>query len=213
MPVQPCPLCLNARSSRVASAHGRRFFRCPACALTFVHPDDRPSPAAEVAHYRTHENAVDDPRYRSFLSRLAEPLIERLPAGASGLDYGSGPAPALAQMLTERGFPTAAFDPFFAPDAALLGGAYDFVTCTETAEHFHYPAAEFARLAGLVRQPGIVAVMTEILDEAPDIPRWRYARDPTHVCFYDGLTMAWIADRFGWRLERPHRTVALFHVG
>jgi hypothetical protein len=207
-----CPLCRVAGASPVAEAHGRRFLRCGTCALLFVHPADRPTPADELAHYRTHENDAADPRYRAFLARLADPLVARLPAGASGLDYGAGPAPALAQMLTERGFPTAAYDPFFAPESRLLERDYDFVTCTETAEHFHDPAAEFARLAALLRQRGILGVMTEILDDEPDIPRWRYARDPTHVCFYDMRTMEWIAGRHGWRMERPGRTVALFHA-
>ena len=55
------------------------------------------------------------------------------------------PVPALAAMLTEAGHRMALYDPFFAPDPAPLA-VYDFVTCTEAAEHFHHPAAEFARL-------------------------------------------------------------------
>ena len=42
-----------------------------------------------------------------FLGRLAEPLVERLDPGASGLDFGCGPGPALAAMLTRRGYTVA----------------------------------------------------------------------------------------------------------
>jgi len=113
-------------------------------------------------------------------------------------------------MLTERGFPTALYDPFFAPDPAPLAETYDFVVCTETAEHFFDPRAEFDRLDGLLRPGGWLGVMTEVVDDARPFGEWRYARDPTHACFYRDETLAWIARAYRWRLERPHRNVALF---
>jgi len=88
--------------------------------------------------------------------------------------------------------------------------AYDFITCTETAEHFVDPRAEFDRFDVLLRPGGWLGVMTEVLDEDRIFETWRYARDPTHVCFYGRRTFDWIADRFGWALERPHPNVALF---
>lgn len=168
-----------------------------------------PSHETELSIYALHENDEQDPRYRAFLDRLAVPLIERLPAGARGLDYGSGPGPALAAMLRERGFETAIYDPFFAPDRSVLENRYDFVTCTETAEHFHDPAAEFARLAHLLAPGGWLGVMTQVIP--PDRPflEWHYVRDPTHVCFYADRTFEWIAGHHGWQLERPAPNVAL----
>lgn len=207
----PCPLCACADAAAFAHLHGRRYLRCPECRLVFVHPADRPHADAERAHYGTHENRPDDPGYRRFLARLADPLAERLPPGAEGLDYGCGPGPALSRMMAERGFPSRDYDPLFAPDAGALRRAYDFVTCSETAEHFHHPAAEFARLDGLLCPGGWLGVMTEMLDDARDFATWRYARDPTHVCFYHADTMRWIADEHGWRMHAPARNVALFH--
>lgn len=176
-------------------------------------PADRPDAAAERAHYATHENDAEDARYRAFLDRLARPLAARLAPGAEGLDVGCGPAPALAAMLTARGFPTAVYDPLFAPDVHPLKRTYAFVTCTETAEHFHRPARDWARLFALVRPGGVLAVMTEVLDEARDAPErfaaWRYARDPTHTAFYRPQTFVWLARRAGWGLCRPERHVAL----
>ncbi|HEX2079952.1 MAG TPA: class I SAM-dependent methyltransferase, partial [Longimicrobium sp.] len=176
-----------------------------------MHPARRPDAAAERAHYGTHRNDVHDPRYRAFLARVADPLAQRLPPGAEGLDYGAGPAPALARMMEERGFRVSVYDPFFAPDEGVLRRRYDFVACTEAAEHFHHPAAEWARLDGLLRPGGWLGVMTELLDGVRGFAGWRYARDPTHVCFYAEETMRWIADRFGWRMESPGRNVVLFH--
>ena len=39
---------------------------------------------------------------------------------------------------------------------------------------------------------------------------WWYIKDPTHIAFYAEQTLAWIAARFGWALERPAPTVVLY---
>jgi hypothetical protein len=208
-----CPLCHSATVSPFAEAHGRRFHRCPACGLVFVDPAQWPSAAEERAHYGTHENDPSDPGYRGFLSRLADPLAERLPAGAEGLDYGSGPGPTLSLMLAERGFAMRIFDPFFAPDPTALERRYDFITATEVAEHFFRPREEFDRLDGLLRPGGWLGVMTEVLREDRDFATWRYVRDPTHVCFYAPETIDWIARHYGWSAAWPHPNVVLFEKG
>ena len=205
-----CPLCARPGSRPFSKAHTRRYLRCAGCRLTFLPPEDRLSRAGERARYETHENDPADDGYRSFLSRLAAPLIARLEPGMQGLDYGSGPGPTLSLMMAERGFDTAIFDPFFAPDPAPLSKTYDFVTCTETAEHFFDPGAEFRTLKGLLRRPGWLAVMTRVLDDDEGFETWWYARDPTHVSFYSEETLTWLAHAHGWTLERPHPTVALF---
>lgn len=173
-------------------------------------PAHRPERAAELAHYRTHRNDPADAGYRAFLSRLLDPLLTRLPPGAVGLDYGSGPGPTLGVMLAEVGFQTALYDPFFAPDVEALLRSYDFITCTEVAEHFFEPGAEFQRLDALLLPGGWLGLMTEVLRDGRSFGDWWYARDPTHVCFYRPQTLEWIASRFGWRLEVPHPNVALF---
>jgi hypothetical protein len=205
-----CPLCAAPDAAPLARLHGRRYHDCTACGLVFIDAADHLDDDAERAHYLTHENDTADPGYRRFLSRLAEPLAARLAPGAQGLDYGCGPAPALARILEERGFRMAAYDPFFAPDPTPLSRRYDFVTCTEAAEHFHRPAAEFARLDALLRDDGRLGLMTELLRPDTVLERWRYARDPTHVCFYRERTLRWLAGRFGWTIEYLEGNVAIF---
>ena len=205
-----CPLCGSARVGPYAEAHGRRYHRCAVCRLTFVDPAHRPGAVAERAHYGTHQNDPGDPGYRRFLGRLAEPLLERLPAGAEGLDYGSGPGPTLSLMLEERGHPMRIFDPFFAPDPSVLERSYDFITATEVVEHFFSPGEELDRLERMLRPGGWLAVMTEVLREERDFSTWRYARDPTHVSLFHPATLRWIAEHYGWRLELPRPDVALY---
>jgi len=126
-----------------------------------------------------------------------------------GLDYGSGPGPALPQMLTNAGFSMTHYDPLFTPDASVLKRTYDFITCTETVEHFHHPGEEFQRLNRLLRPGGWLGVMTGILTDDAGFPGWWYIRDFTHVCFYKESTLRWIARRFGWQLQVPRENVIL----
>jgi SAM-dependent methyltransferase len=175
-----------------------------------VEPDYRPGPDEERARYETHENDPADAGYRAFLDRLALPLAERLSPGAEGLDYGSGPGPTLSVMLGERGFRTQTYDPFFAPSREPLRRRYDFVTCSETVEHFFDPGQEFETLDRLLRPGGWLAVMTAVFTDDLDFGSWWYVRDPTHVAFYAPETLEWIATHFRWTLDRPTTNVALF---
>jgi SAM-dependent methyltransferase len=194
---------------RFLSVDGRDYWRCETCEATFLEPSQRPAPKAELAHYLEHENDCADPRYRRFLSKLATPLVERLDPGCEGLDYGCGPAPALAGMLREAGHRVALFDPFFHPDAAPLDRTYDFVACTETAEHFHRPAEEFDRFGRLLRPGGWLAVMTCFQVDDDRFAQWRYRRDPTHVVFYRAATFRHLAAQRGWLCEVPRKDVVL----
>lgn len=175
-----------------------------------MNPGARLAPDAERAHYDFHENDPADEGYRAFLSRLATPLVRKLAPGAEGLDYGSGPGPTLSVILEEQGFGMTIYDPFFAPEEGALRRTYDFITCTETVEHFFRPREEFERLDALLRPGGWLAAMTEIRREDVPFRDWRYARDPTHVSFYRVATMDWIAGHFGWHRELPHPNVVLF---
>ena len=65
---------------------------------------------------------------------------------ARGLDFGCGPAPALAAMLEEGGCVMNLYDPFYRPDRGSLGQSYQFITATEVVEHLHRPGEELAAL-------------------------------------------------------------------
>jgi len=207
-----CPLCGGARLVAV-EIRGKRYFDCGTCRLVHLDPAQRLDAAAERAHYTTHRNDPSDAGYRSFLSRVATPLFELLEPGAAGLDYGSGPGPTLSVLLAEKGFSVALYDPFFAPDPAPLDRTYDFVTCTETAEHFFAPSLEFARLRRLLRPGGWLALMTEVLRDDTPLDGWWYLRDPTHVSFYRPETFEWLGGALGFSHRFVHRNVVLLQAG
>ncbi|MDP1701250.1 MAG: class I SAM-dependent methyltransferase [Aestuariivirga sp.] len=181
--IDGCPVCQSIGPQPFLSAEGRDYWRCGVCEARFLDPRQLPSRAVEQQRYLQHRNDPDDPAYRRFLSKLADPLLARLPAGSRGLDYGCGPGPALTAMLREAGHGMALYDPFFHADPEPLERIYDFVTCTETVEHFHRPTQEFDRLAGLVRPGGWLAVMTCFLVEDGQFADWHYRKDSTHWFF------------------------------
>lgn len=205
-----CPLCETFPTELFHRQPTRSFWRCPQCHLTFVPTTEHINTAEALRIYRYHQNDPGDANYRLFLNQLASHLPSRLAPGAKGLDYGSGPGPTLPVMLEELGFPMKMYDPLFAPDEGALAESYDFITCSETAEHFAAPALEFQRLNALLRPGGWLGVMTRILEDDAAFPQWWYHRDPTHIAFYRMETMSWIAGRFGWRLENPAPNVTLF---
>ncbi len=206
----PCPLCRAPRSTLHHKGTDRSFWHCRGCDLVFVAPQERLSYDAEVARYKLHRNVDDDPKYIAFLSRLADQVIARTPVGARGLDYGCGPSTALAQIFTRAGRPTESYDPAFRPDAAVLEGNYDFLTCSEVVEHLHEPFELLERFGALVRPGGVIGIMTTFRDPAVPFGEWWYQRDPTHVCFYSEASMRWIARSLGWRVELPAASVGLF---
>ena len=210
-----CPVCRERSTQPFLRVSDKDYWRCGVCATTYLDPNHYLTAAEEGARYALHENNPNDPGYRKFLSRLVDPLLDRLPPGSVGLDFGCGPlfvdceAPAVAAMLREAGHSVSLFDPNFAPDRAALARTYDFITATEVVEHLHCPADEFDRLDGLLRPGGLLAVMTSFQTNDAEFGKWHYRRDPTHVVFFREETFRLVAERRGWTCEFPTQDVAL----
>lgn len=208
----PCPLCRTA-SPLWFPDHWRDYCRCPECALVHVPPAQHPSREREKAEYDLHENEVEDPGYRRFLSRLAEPLLQRIGPPARGLDFGCGPGPALAAMLEEAGFTMELYDPFYYPDAGVLQSPKDFIVATEVLEHLARPGEVLEQIWQLLEPGGWLGIMTRRLPEESEFAQWRYRRDITHICFFHEETFRWLARRWGAELVLEGTDVALMRKG
>ncbi|MDI5891651.1 class I SAM-dependent methyltransferase [Halomonas rhizosphaerae] len=204
-----CPLCASTDTGHFHRDGRRDYHRCRRCALVFVPPDQRLGPIEEKAVYDQHQNAPDDPGYRRFLSRLFDPLRERLPPGARGLDFGAGPGPTLSVMFEEAGHPMAIYDPVYSPDRSVLAGSYDFISASEVAEHLFAPGRELAKLADMLPSGGWLGLMTKRVTDQAAFTRWHYILDPTHVVFFSEATFVWLAGQLGMRVEFPATDVAL----
>lgn len=204
-----CPVCRAPSPKHFLDVEELVYWRCGACEARFLDPGQRPDAGQEHAHYLHHENDPGDPGYRRFLSKLTEPLLKKLEPGLRGLDYGCGPGPALAAMLREAGYDMALYDPYFHHDTQPLLQTYDFITCSEVAEHFHEPAQQFDRLDLMLRPGGWLAVMTCFQTDDARFAGWHYRKDPTHVIFYREATLRLVAAQRGWTCEIPAKDVAL----
>ena len=191
-----CPLCGSAQTRHFHSGSKRHYHRCAVCDLVFV-PERFFLPVEdEKALYDMHENDPRDAAYRGFLSRLFVPMLERIPENGRGLDFGCGPGPTLSLMFEEQGRTMQLYDPFYAPDEAVLDGEYDFITATEVAEHLHCPGRELERLWALLCPAGWLGIMTSRLMPEQHFPDWHYKNDPSHVIFFSDLTFLWLAGRW-----------------
>ena len=203
-----CGVC-SAQTRPFLNVGGRDYWRCDSCMATFLDPSHWLSPEMEHARYLEHHNDLTDTGYRKFLSKLAGPLLEKLTPDRDGLDYGCGPGPALAQMLSNASHNMSIFDPFFFPDKALLYKKYDFITCTEAIEHFHRPAEEFERLCRMLNPGGWLAIMTCFQTDDTRFSTWHYNRDLTHVVFYRETTLRLVANILGLSCEIPTKDITL----
>ena len=210
-PFSGCPLCGENAVEPYTADRLRTYWICSRCRLVFVPEKYHVSDAQEKARYDEHNNDPDDPGYRKFLSRLADPLCQKLPSGASGLDFGCGPGPALAAMLREQGFETAVYDKFYAADGRVLEKTYDFITATEVLEHLCQPGKDLNRLWQILRPGGIFGIMTKLVKDKAAFDNWHYKRDTTHVCFFSAETLLWLGDFLRAQVEFINSDVVLLY--
>ena len=190
----PCIVCRTPGADAFFADGERNYFRCGTCGARFLDPCSFPSADAERTQYDRHENDLADAGYRRFLSRVSEPLLDRLQAGCEGLDYGCGPGPALAAMLEEAGHSVALFlTRSTRQTARCWSGPMISSHVRKSPNIFMIRHASFARLDGLLKPGGWLAVMTCFHIDDARFANWYYRLDPTHVVFYREETMRWLA--------------------
>ena len=205
-----CVVCASKSVDLFKIIDKKKYWKCNFCLAKFLDKNHHLDFKYEKERYSQHNNRVDDTAYRSFLSKLSIPLIKKLSRGNKGLDFGCGHGPALADMIKSDGFEIDLYDPFFFPNENIFTKEYDFITCTETAEHFFHPHKEFMFLDKLLRKKGWLGIMTCFLREDELFENWYYRRDPTHVVFYAERTFEIIAEQRNWSCEIPNKDIALF---
>lgn len=153
------------------------------------------SPQDEIARYRLHNNTIlNDGYVRTFQDKVG--LIKKYCTDIKlVLDYGCGPEPVLAELLTRHGFECDFYDPNFFPESPHK--SYDLVISTEVFEHLRDIQAEIIKIKAILKHSGFLAVMTSFHDTIKNIENWWYLSDPTHICFFSRHTFDWLAFKFG----------------
>lgn len=206
-----CPLCGWNEPQPFFEDKNRVYLSCTKCALVFVPCEYHLDKTAEKAEYDLHNNDPMDPGYCRFLSRLSQPMLERLGPGLNGLDFGCGPGPALNMLMKDGGHNMDLYDPFYFNNTDLFSKTYDFITTTEVVEHLHDPGKEFNRLFDLLIKGGWLGIMTKLVIDKKAFSTWHYIRDLTHVCFYSQATFGFIAERYDASLTFIGQDVILLH--
>ena len=170
---------------------------------------DHLSIAEEKTEYDLHQNNLEDEGYLSFLSRLSLPLLDRVSSGR-GLDFGCGPAPALAKLLEQGGLQVELFDKFYFPKPSVLTKNYRFITASEVIEHLDQPGRTLDELWHRLEIGGHLGLMTKRWSEPERFSKWHYKNDPTHISFFHLRTFEWLATRWQARLEVCGPDVVIF---
>ncbi|MFC3032968.1 class I SAM-dependent methyltransferase [Pseudoalteromonas fenneropenaei] len=199
--VQPCGLCGHSQPLLFSQDKRRQFWQCQHCHLVYVAQVHYLSAADEKAIYDQHENCLEDEGYRRFLSRAAVPVQEKVKLPATGLDFGCGPGPLLARMLTEYGYSMQCYDLYYANNVSVLDKYYDFITCTEVIEHIATPNQTLARLLSMLKPGAPLVLMTKLVLDAERFANWHYKNDLTHISFFSRATFDYIARHYDVGLE------------
>ena len=205
-----CIVCKSKLISSFTTKDKKTYWQCSCCSVKFLDQAFFIDEDTEKARYLEHQNEIGDPAYLKFLSKLSKPFKTKLKSDDHGLDFGCGHGPALAEMFKADGYSIDLYDPFFYPNKEVFSNKYNFITCTETAEHFFNPNREFKTLDSILAPGGWLGVMTTFLTEDKSFENWYYRRDPTHVVFYAEQTFEVIAEQNNWQLEIPAKDIALF---
>jgi SAM-dependent methyltransferase len=189
-----CLLCNSMHIELFYRANAHEFWQCAHCRGIFRQKHDLPDPEVERNRYLLHQNDAQDLGYRKFVAPITSLILAEFTSADKGLDYGSGTSSAIAAVLRESLFDVVCYDPFFAPETALLDNRYDYIVCCEVMEHFHHPYREFQRLANMLKPNGALFCMTNIYNEKISFADWYYKNDPTHVIIYRAETIKTIAE-------------------
>lgn len=188
---------------------------CTSCGFTRKKARFHPEAEAEKAVYDRHENTMENEGYVRMLADFLDRAVHPFQTPSHALEFGCGPGPVLFELLLRRGFSVRRYDPFYYPDKTVFLDTYGAITATEVFEHLRFPLEETKRLASLLEQGGILAVMTKFRPPADeDFLDWWYRRDPSHIGFFTEDAFHVLAEKTGLFLRHTdHEMIVVMQKG
>ena len=83
-----CNICRSDAASSFKTLDNKIYWSCNVCGCKYLDQSYFIDSVEEEQRYLEHNNDIKDKEYRAFLSRLADPLKEKIPPGSNGLDFG-----------------------------------------------------------------------------------------------------------------------------
>lgn len=192
-----------------------QYHRCSHCLFVFKDREDLPDSETSRARYLLHENSLENSGYVEYLKRFIASLdLEHPQRTTSILDYGSGPQPVLAHLLSEMGYQVDTYDLFFSPSEAYLGNQYDLITLLEVAEHLERPLEVLKTLRSLLDETGRIVIRTQLNGTTSDrqFLSWWYTRDVTHIGFFSEKSMQFIAEELDMKMVLKDANTVVFFL-
>lgn len=190
-----CQLC-NAKSTIF---YKDEFYKCSCCKAIFRPKEKLLDNEKEKQRYDSHTNDANDLGYQNFVKPITNSILNEFKSGDIGLDFGCGKDSPIVKILEENSYKIAKYDIFFYDDKKNLEQKYDYIACCEVIEHFYTPKKEFELLKSLLKDSGVLYLMTGIYSDEMDFSKWWYKNDLTHVFIYTKETLYWIKKEFGFK--------------
>ncbi len=192
MPI--CPLC----NSNSKAFYKDEFYECSCCGGIFRPIEKLLDNEKEKERYESHTNDSDDLGYQNFVSPITNCVLKEFSKEDIGLDFGCGKDSPIVKILRNNEYKIFEYDPYFFDDKKLLEQKYDYIACCEVIEHFYTPKKEFELFKKLLKNGGVLYLMTGIYKDNIDFSKWWYKNDLTHVFIYTDKTFEWIKKEFGF---------------
>jgi len=191
-----CLICGNDTISYPHPKFDMLFHECEHCQFIFKNVKNYPSEELEFQKYEEHQNDDGNLGYVNFLTNFIDSAIIPYIKKGKALDFGSGPNPVLAKILTnDYFFDVDIYDYFYAPNKVYESKLYDLITSTEVVEHLRNPLEAFQLFYNHLNPNGVLSILTLFHpNQREELFQWHYIRDVTHLCFFTPVTMKKIAD-------------------
>jgi len=192
------------------------YYYCENCEFISRDRNKTVTSVIEKKEYDRHNNTYENEGYvnmfRNFLNSSMVPFAS---TGKDAFDFGSGPEPVMAKVLTdEYGYTTDIYDLFYSPEKVYEGKTYDVIVSTEVVEHLTDVLGTFRLFKSLLKEDGVLSVMTLFHSKDDEkFLKWFYRRDVTHISFFTPKTLECIAEIVGLEMVfcDGHRCSAFKH--
>jgi hypothetical protein len=208
-----CKICSNMTREIHQKTFGI-YHVCDLCGFISKDKEDHVSAQAQHTIYDSHHNSIEDPVYVAYFNHfLSEAVFPFVNEGRYGLDFGSGPSPVLAQMLTDTyGYMMDIYDLFYSPHKSYINKTYDLITVTEVVEHLENPLDYLSLFRDHLNENGILSIMTQFHhNNDEDFLDWHYIRDRSHISFCNERTFEIIAEKLNLNIiYSDHKKLVTF---
>jgi SAM-dependent methyltransferase len=186
-----CPLCLAQGNLTIVEGPDNRPYRkCNTCNLVFTNLRI----LSDKKEKNRKQKQVPYPGYAKDLRQSVEWVLPYLAPGMEGIGIGFNTEGVLPNLLQKKNITCKEKGARFLP--AEAENKFDFIFASECFSHYFFPAKEIKALLSLLKEEGLLMVMTESWNSLDQFSKWRFAKEPEHVSFYHAGTFDYLSRKF-----------------